>query len=181
MPLAAGQFLSFHEILGPLGGGAMGEVHRARDTRLEREVAIKILPDHFANDEERLRRFEREAKSLASLNHSNVAQVHGVDQVDDTCFLVLELVPGETLEERLERGPLNPEEAIDVCRQIAEGLEAAHEAGVISAWLADCDVSHDGERLVMVRERQGDGGGQIRVVLRWFEELRAAEPRADDG
>ena len=76
----------------------MGEVYRARDTRLGREVAIKVLPAHFADDEERLRRFEREAKSLAALNHPNVAQIHGVDQVGDTCFLVLELVPGETLD-----------------------------------------------------------------------------------
>jgi serine/threonine protein kinase len=131
MPLSTGQSLSFYEILGPLGAGAMGEVYRANDTRLEREVAIKVLPEHFAEDAERLRRFEREAKSLASVNHPNVAQIHGVDQVDDICFLVLELVPGETLEERIARGALPVDEAVDVCRQIAEGLEAAHETGVI--------------------------------------------------
>jgi serine/threonine protein kinase len=107
MPLAAGQSLSFYEILGPLGAGAMGEVYRAKDTRLDREVAIKVLPEHFAEDEERLRRFEREAKSLASLNHPNVAQIFGVDQVGDMCFLVLELVPGETLEDRIARGALS--------------------------------------------------------------------------
>ncbi len=111
MPLTAGQPLSFYEILGPLGAGGMGEVYRARDTRLEREVAIKVLPEHFAEDEERLRRFEREAKSLASLNHPNVAQIFGVDQIDDTCFLVLELVPGETLEDRIARGALPMDEA----------------------------------------------------------------------
>ena len=131
MPLVAGQTLSFYEILGPLGVGSMGEVYRAKDTRLDREVAIKVLPDQLADNEERLRRFEREAKSLASLNHPNVAQIHSVDQVDDTCFLVLELVPGETLEDRIARGALPLDEAVDVCRQIAEGLEAAHEAGVI--------------------------------------------------
>ncbi|MEQ8768291.1 MAG: serine/threonine-protein kinase, partial [Planctomycetota bacterium] len=131
MPLAAGQALSFYEILGPLGAGGMGEVYLARDTRLEREVAIKVLPEEFADDEERLRRFEREAKTLASLNHPNVAGIHGIDQVDDTCFLAMELVSGEDLEERLKRGALPLEEALDVCRQIAEGLEAAHEAGVI--------------------------------------------------
>jgi WD40 repeat protein len=118
----------------------MGEVYRAKDTRLDRDVAIKVLPEHFADDEERLRRFEREAKSLASLNHSNVAQIHGVDQVEDTWFLVLELVPGETLEERLAHGPLSVDEAIDVCRQIAEGLEAAHEAGVIHRDLKPANV-----------------------------------------
>ncbi|MFT4543289.1 MAG: serine/threonine protein kinase [Planctomycetota bacterium] len=113
MTFTAGQSLSFYDILGPLGAGAMGEVYLAKDTRLEREVAIKVLPEHFAADEERLRRFEREAKSLASLNHPNVAQIFSVDQSDDTCFLVLELVPGETLEERIARGVLPIEEAVD--------------------------------------------------------------------
>jgi len=90
MPLAAGQSLSFYEILGPLGAGTMGEAYRAKDTRLDREVAIKDTPEPFVDDEERLRRFEREAKSLASLNHPNVAQIHGVDQQGDTFFLVLD-------------------------------------------------------------------------------------------
>ena len=151
MPLTAGQTLSFYEILGPLGVGAMGEVYRAKDTRLDREVAIKVLPEHFAEDEERLRRFEREAKSLASLNHPNVAQIFGVDQVNDTCFLVLELVPGETLEDRIARGALPVDEAIDLCRQIAEGLEAAHEAGVIHRDLkpANVRITPDGKVKVL--------------------------------
>ena len=140
MPLHAGQALAHYAILAPLGAGAMGEVYRARDTKLGREVAIKVLPEHFANDAERLKRFEREAKALASLNHPNVAQIHGVDQIGDTCFLVLELVPGESLEERLKRGPLPLGEALDVCRQIAEGLEAAHDAGVIHRDLKPANV-----------------------------------------
>ncbi|HEX6883717.1 MAG TPA: protein kinase [Planctomycetota bacterium] len=140
MTLAAGSSLAHYSILAPLGAGAMGEVYRARDTKLGREVAIKVLPEHFADDEERLRRFEREAKSIAALNHSNVAQIYGVDQVGDTCFLVLELVPGETLEQRLARGPLPLDEALEVCRQIAEGLEAAHEAGVIHRDLKPANV-----------------------------------------
>ena len=129
----------------------MGEVYRAKDTKLGREVAVKVLPEHFAADAERLKRFEREATTLAALNHPNVAQIFGVDQVGDTCFLVLELVPGESLEERLKRGPLPVEEALDVCRQIAEGLEAAHEAGVIHRDLkpANVRVTPDGKVKVL--------------------------------
>ncbi|HEX6884709.1 MAG TPA: protein kinase [Planctomycetota bacterium] len=140
MSLAPGSKLMHYDVLAPLGAGAMGEVWRARDSRLGREVAIKVLPEHFAEDEERLQRFEREAKALASLNHPNVAQIHGIDQVGDTCFLVLELVPGETLEERLARGPLPRSEALDVARQIAEALEAAHAAGVIHRDLKPANV-----------------------------------------
>jgi len=97
LPLDAGSSLLHYTILGPLGAGAMGEVYRVKDSKLGREVAIKVLPEHFADDEERPRRFEREAQTLASLNRPNVAQIFGVDQVGDTCFLVLELVPGESL------------------------------------------------------------------------------------
>ena len=140
MPLAAGQTLSFYELLGPLGAGGMGEVYRARDTRLEREVAIKVLPEELAGDEERLRRFEREAKTLASLNHPNLAHVYGIDQVEDTCFIAMELVEGEDLAAKLERGALPINEAVDLCRQIAEGLEAAHEAGVVHRDLKPANV-----------------------------------------
>tara|TARA_R110002072_G_scaffold273253_2_gene434010 strand:+ start:526 stop:1788 length:1263 start_codon:yes stop_codon:yes gene_type:complete len=140
MPLTTGQSLSFYEILGPLGAGGMGEVYLARDTRLEREVAIKVLSEELAADDERLRRFDREAKTLASLNHPNVGGIHGIDQDGDTSFLAMELVPGEDLEERLKRGPMPLDEALDVCRQIAEGLEAAHEAGVVHRDLKPANV-----------------------------------------
>ncbi len=140
MSLTSGQSLSFYEILGPLGAGGMGEVYLARDTRLEREVAIKVLPEHFADDDDRLRRFEREAKTLASLNHTNIAGIHGIDQVGDTCFLAMELVPGEDLEQRLSHGPLPLRDALDVCRQIAEGLEVAHEAGVVHRDLKPANI-----------------------------------------
>jgi serine/threonine protein kinase len=121
MSLAAGQKLSFYEILGPLGAGGMGEVFRARDTRLDREVAIKVLPDELADDDERLRRFEREAKALAALNHQNVAGIFGIDQCEDTCFIAMELVPGEDLAERLERGPLSIEESIEFMKKVDFG------------------------------------------------------------
>jgi len=140
LPLASGQSLTHYEILGPIGAGGMGEVYRARDTRLGREVAIKVLPEELAQDDERLRRFEREAKTLASLNHPNIAGIHGVDQAGDVCFLALELVPGEDLGRRLKRGALPVDEALDVCRQIAEGLEAAHEAGVVHRDLKPANV-----------------------------------------
>lgn len=164
MPLTAGQSLSFYEIIGPLGAGAMGEVYRARDTRLERDVALKVLPEELAGDEERLRRFEREAKTLASLNHPNVAQVFGIDQVGDTCFMAMELVPGEDLAARLSRGALPVDEVLDVCQQIAEGVEAAHEAGVIHRDLKPANVVITPEGKVKVLDfglakPAGDGAG----------------------
>jgi serine/threonine-protein kinase len=151
LPLLPGSTLASYQILGPLGAGAMGEVYRAKDTRLGREVAIKVLPEHFAKDAERLQRFDREAKALASLNHPNVAQIYGFDKVGDTCFLVLELVPGETLAERIARGPLPIEEALHVCVQIAAGVEAAHEAGVIHRDLkpGNIKLTEDGKAKVL--------------------------------
>lgn len=140
MLLEAGQILGSYEVLGPLGAGGMGEVYRARDTRLDREIAIKVLPADMAEDDDRRRRFEREAKTLASLNHPNVAAIHGIEQHGDLHYLVLELVPGEDLATRLARGALPVDEAIAVCRQIAEGVEAAHEAGVVHRDLKPANV-----------------------------------------
>jgi len=131
MPLTAGSRLGPYEILAPLGAGGMGEVYRARDLRLGRDVAIKALPDEFARDAERLARFEREARLLASLNHPNVAGIHGVEEVGEHRYLVLEFVEGETLAARIARGALPVDEALDVCRQVAAGVEAAHEAGIV--------------------------------------------------
>ena len=131
MTLSAGTRIGPYEIVGPLGAGGMGEVFRARDPRLGRDVAIKALPAAFAQDAERLARFEREAKLLASLNHPNVAGIHGVEEADGTRYLVLEFIDGETLEAHVKRGPLALDEALDVARQVAAGVEAAHEAGVV--------------------------------------------------
>jgi len=126
MQLASGARLGPYEILSPLGAGGMGEVYRARDPRLDREVAIKVLPEGFARDPERLARFEREAKVLASLNHPNIAAIYGLEESGGVRYLVLELAPGETL-----AGPLAVEDALPICRQIVLALEEAHAKGVM--------------------------------------------------
>ena len=122
MALSAGTRLGPHEILAPLGAGGMGEVYRATDTKLGREVAIKTLPPEVTGDAERLARFQREAHLLASLNHPNIAAIHGLEEADGKPFLVLELVEGEDLQQRLERGAIPVDEALEIARQIAEGL-----------------------------------------------------------
>jgi len=146
MPLAAGTRLGPYEITAPIGKGGMGEVYRARDTKLGREVAIKVLPDELAFDKERVARFEREAKLLASLNHPNIASIHGFEESDGIRALVLELVKGPTLAERIAQGPIPIEEAIAIAKQVAEALEAGHEAGVVHRDLkpANVKVKDDG-------------------------------------
>ena len=136
MTLASGTKLAHYEIVEPIGKGGMGEVYRARDTKLGREVAIKVLPDELSKDRERLARFEREAKLLASLNHPAIATLYGFE--DD--FLVMELVEGETLAERIARGPIPVDEVIALFTQIADGLEAAHEKGIIHRDLKPANI-----------------------------------------
>jgi serine/threonine-protein kinase len=131
MALTLGTKLGPYEVIAPLGSGGMGEVYRARDQRLSREVAIKALPEAFTSDPERVSRFEREARLLASLSHPNIAGIHGLELAEGQRYLVLEFVEGETLAQRLERGALAAPEAADVCRQVAAAGEAAHEAGVV--------------------------------------------------
>ncbi|MCZ6878270.1 MAG: protein kinase [Acidobacteria bacterium] len=135
-----GKTISHFKVLEKIGQGGMGEVYRAEDTNLSREVAIKVLPEQFTKDPQRLARFEREAKLLASLNHPNIAAIHSFEHADDIHFLVLELVPGDTLAERVTTGPLSVEESLEICRQIAEGVEAAHEKGVIHRDLKPANV-----------------------------------------
>jgi len=135
-----GTTLSHYKVIEKIGQGGMGEVYRAEDTNLSREVAIKVLPEQFTKDPQRLARFEREAKLLASLNHPNIAAIYGFEEADDVRFLAMELVPGETLAERVAKGPVPVEEALEVCRQIAEGVEAAHEKGVIHRDLKPANV-----------------------------------------
>ncbi len=135
-----GSTLLHYQIKGKIGAGGMGAVYRAQDTNLNRPVAIKVLPDVFAADSDRLGRFEREARLLATLSHPNVASIYGLEKLDDRSFLVLELVEGLTLEERLRKGPIAVDETLDICRQIAEGLEAAHDKGVIHRDLKPANI-----------------------------------------
>ena len=131
MDLTAGHYIGPYEIVSPLGAGGMGEVYRARDTKLKRDVALKILPADVSRDVERLARFEREARVLASLNHPHIATIYGVDETDGVRALILELVEGPTLAERLGGGPMPVREALSMARQIAEALDAAHEKGIV--------------------------------------------------
>ena len=135
-----GSKLAHYEVVSALGKGGMGEVWRARDSKLEREVAIKTLPAEFAQDEERLARFEREAKLLASLNHPNIAAIHGFDEDNGTHFLVMELVEGDTLADRVGHGAIPVEESLKLALQIAEALAAAHEKGVIHRDLKPANI-----------------------------------------
>ncbi len=130
MPLSPGTRLGPYEILAPLGAGGMGEVYRARDTRLGREVALKVLPEAFASDVDRMARFQREAQVLASLNHPSIASIYGLEESGSVRALVMELVEGPTLAGRIASGPLPIEEALPIAKQIAEALEAAHEKGI---------------------------------------------------
>src|SRR5205823_4619098 len=122
-----GTKLGHYEITSHLGTGGMGEVYQATDSKLGRSVAIKLLPEAFTHDQDRAALFEREARVLASLNHPNIAAIYGVEESGGRKFLVMELVGGETLRERIQRGPIPIDEALPIAKQIAEGLESAHE------------------------------------------------------
>src|SRR5215468_9155414 len=151
MSVDVGTRLGSLEITALLGKGGMGEVYRARDTKLKRDVAIKILPDEFSRDASRVSRFQREAEVLASLNHPNIAAIYDLQEATDTRFLILELVEGETLAERVQRGPVSVEEALKVAPAICEALEAAHEKGIIHRDLkpANIKVTPDGKVKVL--------------------------------
>src|SRR5213594_1516352 len=140
MPTSIGTQLGWHEITALLGKGGMGEVYRARDLKLKRDVAIKILPEEFARDADRVSRFQREAEVLASLNHPNIAAIYDLQEANGLRYLVLELVEGETLADRIARGPIPVEEAIDIAKNICEALEAAHEKGIVHRDLKPANV-----------------------------------------
>jgi len=150
MSLAPGTRLGSYEILSPLGAGGMGEVYRARDAKLNRDVAIKVLPEAVAEDAERLARFQREAQVLASLNHPHIAAIYGLEKSGHVEALVLELVEGETLAERIGAGPIPVDEALAIARQIVDALEAAHEKGIVHRDLKPANVKITPEGKVKV-------------------------------
>ena len=140
MALAPGTRLGVYEIVALIGEGGMGLVYRARDTKLNRDVALKVLPDLFASDADRLARFTREAQTLASLNHPNIAHIHGLEESGGVRALVMELVEGDDLSERISRGAIPVEEALPIAKQIAEALEAAHQQGIIHRDLKPANI-----------------------------------------
>src|ERR1700737_4241423 len=151
MALTNGTKLGPYEIVASLGAGGMGEVYHAHDNKLGRDVAIKVLPEAFAHDSGRLSRFQREAKMLASLNHPNIAAIYGLEEDAGRNYLVMELVPGETLAERVRReGRVAVEEALGIAKQIAEALEAAHEKNIIHRDLKPANVKVTPEGKVKV-------------------------------
>lgn len=169
MSLPSGRKLAHYEIVEPIGKGGMGEVYRARDTKLGREVAIKVLPEELAVDEERIARFEREAKLLASLNHPNIASIYGLEEADGVEALVLELVDGPTLAERIADGPVPMEGAMAIAKQIVDALEAGHEAGVVHRDLKTANIK--------LKE-----DGTVKVLDYGLAKALASEPaRVNDG
>ena len=146
MPLTPGTKIGPYSVTAKIGEGGMGEVWQARDTKLDRDVALKVLPEAFTSDPDRLARFEREAKVLASLNHPNIGSIYGLEEAEGVKALVLELVEGPTLADRIKQGPIPIDEALPIAKQIAEALEAAHEQGVIHRDLkpANVKVKEDG-------------------------------------
>src|SRR6187402_826830 len=140
MPLAQGSRVGSYEVVSTLGAGGMGEVYRATDTRLGRDVAIKVLPATLAQDPDRLARFDREARTLAALNHPNIAGILGLEDASGTKALVMELVDGPTLADRIAQGPIPFDDVLPIARQIAEALAAAHDQGIVHRDLKPANI-----------------------------------------
>jgi eukaryotic-like serine/threonine-protein kinase len=151
MTLAAGEQLGPYEIISPLGKGGMGEVYRARDTRLRREVALKLLPDAAAHDADSLHRFDRETRAVATLNHPSILAIHDTGSFRAVPYAVTELLEGESLADRLRTGPLHPQKAVEVACQIADGLAAAHEKGIIHRDIKPDNIflTHEGRAKIL--------------------------------
>ena len=181
MSLTIGSRIGPFEIIGPLGAGGMGEVYRAVDANLGRSVAVKVLPDAFALDPKRLARFEREAKTLASLNHPNIAQVFGLERGGADLrmrALVMELVEGPTLADRIANGPIPLDEAVPIAIQIAEALESAHDQGdrpprPEARQHQGARTSPDSQRFVVLRERGAAASPALTVLVNWPASLQA--------
>ena len=139
-----GTKLAHYEITNHIGSGGMGDVYQATDTKLGRSVAIKFLPEAFSHDSDRVARFQREARVLAALNHPNIAAIHGVEEIDTRHFLVMELVLGETLADRIKRGAIPIDEALPSAKQIVEALEEAHDKGIIHRDLKPANIKEIG-------------------------------------
>jgi eukaryotic-like serine/threonine-protein kinase len=150
MAIQSGTHLGPYEIISAIGAGGMGEVYRARDPKLGRDVAIKVLPEAFARDAERMARFQREAKVLASLSHPNIATIYGLEDSGSTRALVMELVEGPTLADRIKQGPIPVDESVRIARQIADALEYAHERGIIHRDLKPANVKVTNDDVVKV-------------------------------
>ncbi|HVE65704.1 MAG TPA: serine/threonine-protein kinase, partial [Thermoanaerobaculia bacterium] len=165
MTLSAGSRLGPYEILSPLGAGGMGEVYRAKDPRLGREVAVKVLPASFSNDPDRLRRFEQEARAAGLLNHPSITAVYDIGMHDGAPYVVSELLEGETLRSRLAAGALAPRKAVDYAVQIGRGLAAAHEKGIVHRDLKpeNLFVTRDGRVKILdfglAKLKQAESGG----------------------
>ena len=177
MPLTLGSRLGPYDILSPLGAGGMGEVYRARDRKLDRDVAIKILPEALAADPEPIARFEREAKTLAALNQPHIAQIYGLEESNGVRALVMELVDGPTLADGIAQEPIPLDEALPIAKQIAEALEAAHEQGIIHRDLKPANIKvrpdgavKDGESAVKL--------DKLVFIFNFFDELRGIAPRS---
>ena len=169
MALTGGSRLGSYEIVGPIGAGGMGEVYKARDTRLERMVAIKVLPPNLAGDPEFKLRFEREAKSISALNHPNICTLHDVGEADGSAFLVMELLEGETLADRLKRGPVPVDQAIELAAQIADALDKAHRQGIVHRDLKPANV-------FLVRARGASGAPHCKLLDFGLAKMGAAAP-----
>lgn len=179
-----GARLGRYEIVALIGAGGMGEVYRGRDTRLGRDVATKVLPAEVAQNPERLARFRREAHVLASLNHPHIAAVHGLEELDGKLLLVLELVEGEDLAERLKRGAIPGDEALDIARQIAEALEEAHEHGIVHRDLKPANIKLTPEGKALVAASEAIRNGEFKAQgfgARLWKRIRSAQDATVGG